>query len=513
MDINTQILDVVLRKYAKSDKELYTSLENVSEEEFKEILKTLKLSEYTKRDSFFWELQLLVEKSVAEHGGSDDNERLAEMVVNQWNEKSELKINQSLVLSFIYLINLKFPNSRKAFISICDGDLQSYKTFNNKPRLFNDMLVRYLICVYGKQQINLISRTVEQVMSSLFNDFSNSAFRESFARLGFQGKKGLNFGKMNAYRKTVGVNDLVYAEGMKTILLTLLEATEVNEVLNSLKQRLTVPEIEDQDQDNSNGYFGENLLIDNNPPNSFTKEKEVYSADGAVEGINTVTVKKENSSPVKSLIDEKSDDEGIGEVDTKEEVSVQKEEHKNEVVVALENALCSVQTAILKASEQLNTKNLASNEPNQSQLKLAEEEISRLKLALQQEKERVDLAEERAFAKVLNAIGGESSNYLLSDLFEESQGKVPSNPNISAGRLINLFSSLGLSIGLEEHSNNQEIGNVFSVHKDELIKKYRIDGPVDSLSDEIQVRLLKYGWIINGKVVVQPLVAEVKEEM
>ncbi|MEM5672978.1 hypothetical protein AAHB54_23885 [Bacillus cereus] len=53
MDMNTQILDAVLRKYAKSDKELYSSVENMSEEEFKEKLKELNLSDFTKRDFFF----------------------------------------------------------------------------------------------------------------------------------------------------------------------------------------------------------------------------------------------------------------------------------------------------------------------------------------------------------------------------------------------------------------------------------------------------------------------------
>lgn len=522
MDINTQILEAVLRNYAKSDKELYTSLANVSEEEFKEKLKALNLSEYTKRDSFFWEMQLMVEKCVTEHGGSDNNEQLAEMIVNKWNGTSELKINQSLSLSFIYSINLKFPNSRKAFISVCDGDLQSYKTFNSKPRLFNDMLVRFFTCVYGKQQYNLISRSVEQVMSMLFEGITYSDYRESFARLGFQSRKGLNFGKMNAYRRTVGVNGLVYAEGMKTILLTLLDETEENEVLSSLKHRLKVVEIEDLND--SDEDFGVDDLLDKNAPelntpNSFAPKKEEHSADEIVEGIETATVKEEIPShveiekEVETLIVEPVVDEGIGEVDTKEGAPIQKEVPKNEVVVALENALSAVQTAIDKASEQPKTPNLSSNELNQRQLKLAEEEINRLKLALQQEKEKVELAEEKAFAKVLNAIGGESSNYLLSDLFEESQGKAPSNANISAGRLINLFSSLGLAIGLEEHSNNHEIGDVFSIHKDELIKNYIIDGPVASQKDSIQVRLLRYGWIINGKVVVQPLVTEVKEEV
>lgn len=524
MDINTQILDAVLQKYAKSNKELYSSVENMSEEEFKEKLKELNLSDFTKRDFFFWELQLVVEKCVFEHGGSDDNERLGEMVVKAWNEANKLKINQSLALRFIYSINLKFLNNRKAFISICDGDFQSYKTFSNKPRLFNDLLVRFLTCVSGEQQFNLVLPTIEQVMPSLFEGISKSDYRESVTRVGFRQRKGLNFGKMNAYRKIVGVHNLVYAEGMKSILLDALNEIEESEVLSMLKHRLnSVVEIENQND--SDEDFGVDDLLDKhapevNAPNSIAPKKE---EDFANEVVESVVVKESTlltagiEEQAEPLIDESVVVGGIVEVDTKEEPPVQEEESKeepeNEIVTALENALSAVQAAIVKVSVLPNTQSFAAQESNQRQLKIAEEEIDRLKLALQQEKEKVELAEEKAFTKVLNAIGGESSNYLLSDLFEESQGKAPSNPNISAGRLINFFSSLSLAIGLEEHSNNYELGDVFTVHKDKLIKNYRIDGPVVSQNDSIQVKLLKYGWTINGKVVVQPLVTEVKEEV
>ncbi len=230
-----------------------------------------------------------------EQGGSDDNERLGEMVVKSWNEANELKINQSLALSFIYSINLKFLNNRKAFISICDGDFQSYKTFNNKPRLFNDLLVRFLTCVSGKQQYNLVLPTIEQIMPSLFEGISKSDYRESVTRVGFQHRKGLNFGKMNAYRKIVGVHNLVYAEGMKSILLDALNEIEESEVLSMLKHRLnSVVEIENQND--SDEDFGVDDLLDKhapevNVPNSFAPKKK-DSANEVVETVESVAVKE-----------------------------------------------------------------------------------------------------------------------------------------------------------------------------------------------------------------------------
>ncbi|MFK5710518.1 hypothetical protein [Lysinibacillus boronitolerans] len=522
MEINNQILESVLKNYAKSDKELYSSLENVTEEEFKNKLQELNLSEYTKRDSFFWELQILVEKCVIEQGGSDDNERLAEMVVNAWNNTSEPKITQSLALSFIYLINLKFPNTRKSFNSICEGDLQSYKTFNSKSRLFTDLLIRFLTCIFDKQQYNVLLHSVEQAMLLLFEGTSKSDYWDSLNRLGFRNKKGLNFGKMNAYKRDIGLNGLVYAEGIKSILLNVLSETQDSELLISLKNKVTShAEIEELD-DSEDEIVVDDLLDTytpevNSPVALVRKEEEEHfigEANHVASKVGTLPSVDEQSKTLENevLVDD-TDESGV-----QKETSNLTEEPKSEIVSVLEKAFATVQSALDIASklpvvENLTKEVLSQENSNQHRLKIAGEEIDRLKIALQQEKEKVALAEEKAYAKVLNAIGGESSNYLLSDLFEESQGKTPNNPNISAGRLINLFSSLSLAIGLEEFTNNYEIGDIFSVQKDELIREYRIDGPIDTQCDAVKVKLLKYGWTINNKVVIQPLVTEVKEEL
>jgi hypothetical protein len=525
MDIQTQVLDSVLRKYGKPDKELFSSLENVNEEVFKDELNKLNLSDYTNRDTFYWELQTCVEKCVAEHGASDDNERLAEMIVGTWNQSNEPKINQSIVLSFLYTVQLKFLNSRKSFMAVCDGDLQSYKTFNSKPRLFLDLLVRYFTCINGKQQNNSILHILEGIMPLFMEGSTRSDYRDTLNRLGFQGRKGqLIYGKMNAYRRVVGVENLVYAEGMQTILLEALTNVE-DELLVPIKEKLkTLGEKESQIDESEEEFQVEDLLEEHIPeinvPSSLEPNRENEIAQ---------TETQENSSeeviPSSEKDEEARDTEvpiEVGGIDlsVQEEESIEKvetdDEPKSEIVSSLEHALSAVQSALILAS-QLPAVERESEKSEKfasaGQLKIAEEEIARLKTALQQEKEKVAQAEEKAYQNVLEAIGGESGNYLLSDLFEESQGKVPSNPNIRAGRLVNLFSSLSLAIGLEEHSNGYELGDTFSVRKDELIKNYRIDGPVASQADEIKIRLLKYGWALNGKVIVQPLVTEIKEEV
>lgn len=523
MDIQTQVLDSVLRKYGKSDKELYTSLENVSEDEFKKELEKLNLSDFTQRNLFYWELQTVVEKCVYEHSGLEDSERLAEIIAERWNQAKEPKISSSVAISFLYKLNLKYPNSRKAFVSVCDGDLQSYKTFNSKSMLFLDLLIRFLTCNTGKQQMFTVLPTVEEVMPRLFDDYSKSDSMDTINRLGFQQRKGrVNYRKMNAYKRSIGVENLVFAEGIKSMLLEVLNDVEESETLTALKHKLTLvvkKELQDESEDDFKvDELFEDHIAEVNLPTSLEKKKFETSN-------REIVVSVEETALFEEVTDTYPNEQAalgvITGLSVQDEQEVQEEgepKPKNEIMSSLEHALAAVQSALDKASQLLNVQSVVVRGESQlaakdQQLAIAEEEINRLKLALQQEKKKVAQAEEKVYTKILQAIGGENSNYLLSDLFEESQGKVPSNPNIIVGRLINLFSSLSLAIGLEEHSNGYELGDTFTVHKDELIKNYRIDGPVVSQEDVIQVKLLKYGWTINGKVVVQPLVTEVKEEL
>jgi len=72
---------------------------------------------------------------------------------------------------------------------------------------------------------------------------------------------------------------------------------------------------------------------------------------------------------------------------------------------------------------------------------------------------------------------------------------------------------LSVSNGLEEHTNGHDIGDVLLVTKKELIKDYHIDGPVISKNEEVEVKITKYGWIMDGKVIVRPSVTEMKGEL
>jgi hypothetical protein len=520
--MNTQqVLEAVLKKHGKKENELFSSLETMNEDTLKNELERLNLSDFKQRNSFYWELQTVVEGCIAEQGGTDDNERLAEAIVEAWNQKKDPKIDQALALSFLYLTNQKFPNSRKAFVSVCEGDIRSYKAFNNKPKLFLDLLIRFFICINGRQQQHFLFKQVNQVMAFLFDEASKWDYRESITRLGFKGEKGLIFGKINAYKKQIGVENLVYAEGMSAILMDVLSESEESEVLTLIRENLTSSLGDIQKQRDTENEFQVDDLLDDHIPGVHTpkfrsakqEEASIQSVEVEEEAIITeIAEQRSKELAVKQLIANEKILNNSMNPSNQTEINSTQTEVDNNITAMLEHALESVQTVLNQALEvsKLEVKKPIQAEHNR--LQIAEDEIDRLKVMLEKEKERVSLAEEKAYVKILNAIGGENANYLLSDLFEESQGKAPTNPNISAGRLINLFSSLSLAIGLEEHSNGYELGCTFSIHKDQLIKNYRIDGPVLSSDEVITVKILKYGWSINGQVVVQPLVTEIKEE-
>jgi hypothetical protein len=505
MDIKSQVLEAVLRNYGKPEKDLLLSAKNISEEEFRNVLMDLNLKEFNDRNIFYWELQAEAEKQIYENIAIDDSERVSEIIAEAWNQKKDLKVNPSVVLSFLYALNFKFPNSRKAFASVCDGDLQSYKAFNNNnnSKIFIDLLVRYLTCICHPKKLASVRSVLEEIMPRFFENWKKSDNHESFERLGFAYKKNMmSFPQMNKYKRSIGVKDLVFAEGLKGILLEVLKEEEQSDALIELKRLLDPQNSKDGKVDE---FEVENLFA-NNIPNTVKPNTEEY--DNKDEDKNFVQDKAVfvvNEEKAGQTVTIETDEEKLK---TKEIIS------KNIIIHSLEQALESLQHAISQVTlldNEDKAPTLEDTDTNQ-RLKIAEEEINRLQVALNAEREKVAQAEEKAYRNVLQAIGGESSNYLLSDLFEESQGIIPDNPNISTGRLVNLFSSLSLAIGLEEFNGGHDLGESFKIQKDELIKNYRIDGPIESHDNEIQVELLKYGWTMNGMVIVQPLVTEVKEE-
>lgn len=495
MNMRTQVLEAVLKTYGKPDRDLYAAIPDLSKEELEQQLKELGLLDRDDRNLFYWQLQSVAEEKVYENITTDDSERIAEIIAEAWNEKHPVKIDSSLAISFLYMIQLKFPNSRKALAYVCEGDLQSYKAFNSKYHLFADLLVRYFVSATSRNNKKKIDLSLEKILGRLFDDVKRGDGMAAFDRAGFtKGKRILHIPRMNAYQRIVGIEKLSYAKGMAAILLDVLKEDEHFADLQEVRKQ-SVAILQPQDEDNNNGEDFElhDLMGDHSPvEDQKQSEKEVAA------------VVEEDVEKTKPVVEEAEVEVNGPEVET---------DPQTELRASLENALQAVEAALQKVDRLPEKSAPVQAEPAIDQrLVIAEEEIERLQAALEQEKQRVFEAEEKAYTKILQAIGGEANNYLLSDLFEESLGNIPENQNVSVGRLINLFSSLSLAIGLEEYSGGYDLGEQFTVHKDELIKNYNITGPIETEKDLVTVKLLKYGWKTNGKLIVQPLVEEIKGE-
>lgn len=538
-----QLIDVVLTNYGLSDRELFRrASSNVSEDELREGLKAVGLLEFNDRTNFFWDLQNELEKQLVINSALEMNE-LVEVAANAWNKKNNIEISPQVALNLYQLIHLKYPNWQKAFKYLCDGDLESYKTFGrNNHKMTVDLFMRFAIC--NVSRMNAIIKLADELLPRFSDIVSKKIYFESLDRLGFlTQKKRLNFKKMSVYKGKIGRKNLVFAEGMRSILLENMHEEETEEVYSFKKRLLAQGKQEVDLEDIEVDDIMENFVVEANEPGmpNLQKNQEIkvtkviepvqvivqqtevieeqsveQSIEETIKEVTQVeTLEQFQGNHKKTAVNTEIDEEVI----EPENVAVVVDHHSvdrdapdhNGVISDLEELFDKIRTTLEKAKEtelKLSNPLVDSDSHSLSLLKIAEEENRRLKVALQQEQEKVGYKEEKAYAKILEAIGGKTSNYLLSDLCEESQGILPNNRKISSGRLVNLFSSLSLAIGLEEHSAGYELGDVFSVEKDTLIKNFMIDGPITSSEETVQVKLLKYGWTINGKVFVQPLVKE-----
>ncbi|ERG68051.1 hypothetical protein [Exiguobacterium chiriqhucha] len=480
MDIQSQVLNAVLKNYGMKNKNLYSSIEGVSTEEFENELKRLEIFQHKSRDKFVMTLENLTETMLFENREKSESNVFPDLIAEAWNKSNNLPITSDIAITALQTTNLNFPNARKAFLYLCEGELQDYKVFNNKPKMFVELLLKLLISISSKKQMHTIKQEVEEVMPLLFDNIDTSEVAAIIKRTDLTFKMGPSYPKMVTFKKEVGLDNLVFANGIKAILADALNERDVSGALITLKEKL-----ED--------------LKDGNAPKEVSLNQIDVPIESETQNTENVEVfpETEASATDEMTLQEQPEATANGE----------------DVLTSLETALLSVQTAIKQVTPLLEDHDSKSTLEPSYKLAIAEEEINRLNVALEQEKEKAEKMEEAIYTKLFKAIGGESSDYLLSDLMVESQGERPEKVQLSQWRLESLFDKLEFEIGLEKHSNNHELGEVFTVSKTDLIKDYHIDSPVESQDSMIQVKLMKYGWTLNGKIIIRPLIIELKGEL
>lgn len=487
-DKQHRIIDLILNNLGKTNEELFElHKRNGTREQFEKLLKDMGLDSPIERTNLHWSLQIAVEKVIYENPGRD-NPEVAEIVVEEWNKEGRIPLTSQLVISFLTPLQFKFTNTQKAFLAICDGDLESYKAYlKNQPKLFVELYIRYGMC--AAHRMGDVVDVAKPLLSKIFGSaYDRNELFETLKRLDFLLRKDgrINYRKMTAYNRVVGMNNLVFAEGMKSILSKYVSVLE-SEVGSKLE------------------YFLSNEENDeHNEPESINEEEGLATISGAA-AEPIVPVSEE---PVVST---EPDKQASGKLQTAEEE--QQEPQEESVETKLIHALSTIGDIVEQAKQAAGVKQeeASSGQISEQYVKTLEEENQRLKIALEQEQNKVSLAEEKAIVQILTTIAGKNSNYLLSDLFDESEGNLPENRMISRGRLVNLFSALTL-LGIEPYTHSYEKDQIFKIHKDELIKNFMIDSSISTKEDFITVQLTRYGWTLNGKIIIQPLVVEVKED-
>jgi len=440
-------------------------------DDLSESLEQYRLTELSERTNFYWCLQTLIEKELYHHPVYD-NRDLGEIVATSWNEKNvRLPINADLVVHFLYTINLKFTNKQKAFRALCRGDLNGYKMLEKDPSLFIDCLIRFLNCLFLRKEFVLSLSGF--IIRKLFPEaHGRSLVDESIKRLNFlRNDQQVNFAKMSVYKRVIGVNELIFAPGLAEIISENITIDELSE----RKDSLALVEFLKKYQ---NDKHVQQIELSSN----YHEESSYELADSSVNKANESEEKLEteqNEQPVSSFVDF---------------VASKLQNVKASIIEQYELELAKAKVSI-----------------DRDYVTSLEEESRRLRKQIEQHDEKVKLAVEKAMTEFIQKIAGKEADYLLSDLFEETEGKLPENRDISVGRLINLFSMLSM-YGIEPHSNYYNIGDTFTVSKDDLAREYMVSGPIETNSSAIRVKLIRYGWTLNGKVIVQPLVEEIKGE-
>ncbi|EST54573.1 hypothetical protein T458_12815 [Brevibacillus panacihumi W25] len=480
---HSSTLELIMEHAGKTNGELKQIAQNkgMNPASFINVVKELRLHEMSERNLIFWGMQALAERELYENPGKSIRE-IAEIVCEKWNEEHELQLTSNHVSAYLLTLPYKYPNCQKAFVAICEGDLDSFYAYQKDTRQLIELILRFLMFCYGKKfDLKLANKLINLVIGQ----DADMEIMDAIKRMDFFHRKDnkVFVSKMGAYRRVMGGYPVIFAEGLKTILASYLEGQTDQQLVNFWEQL----------EGNSTDDFGESAEDDFwDMDTLFTDKVLTAPTPIAVENLQA------DLSAPKHLQDFPTAHDVLGE-------------HTEPVDQPTSSQLIDT---ILDSAERLKQMLIHQASPdsgNQSYIKTLEEENERLKAALSQEMEKAAEAEKKAVTEILQTIAGENSHYLLSDLYEESQGKQPENRVISQGRLVNLFSALS-RLGVEKESGLHENGDTFLINKDELIRKYMTDGPIVHEGDVVRVRLVKYGWSLNGETVVSPLAAIVKEE-
>lgn len=458
----------------------------IKESELNQFLKDCQLDKPHILKDLRWEIHGIIEGSLYSANEVDDIYQLCLNVLNNWNEKiPHIQINEEIARRLI-LLHFKSPIERRAFIELCEGEIEIYKLYmKNDMTLFVRYLIKSQIAFETfnkfKRKPTLIIDTAVFIVEKLFGMENRELVIQVLNKMGVLSKKedeetgeiefGLNNQKARFIRKGLHKSDAPYLKGFKIIFENLLKEyeTEIH------KQKLY-------------SYF-ESYSEEGRKAIEMRRQIEIERKLKKEKPAQVDAVQVNNDESVFELIDEEKENKPQFQEKT---ITVSEPEVQVEIEI-------SNQESILNSTE--------FNEL-QERFELATEEILRLERELERQKKQAKESELAAITNLFKKLGNSGMNYLLSDLYRVSNNESDMPKEIIQGQLMNFFSALLFEIELAPFGNGYKTGDVFKVDRGELANTYQVLRQIQSNESELVVELIQYGWELKGKKIVQPLVKE-----
>ncbi|MBY6268613.1 hypothetical protein [Parageobacillus thermoglucosidasius] len=464
----------------------FVDKEGINREELERQLQKYELDTFTKRSRFLWKLQAVVEKIISEHP-NEQNSDVADLVVKEWNDQFQPAIDKFAVRAMLDHLPIRHDMMRRAFHALCSGNFPSYELYTQgNPQLFVQLFVRTSVQFVDRP--GDVFSLGETVLPSLFKGiYARKEVMRALRSLLMTRRDHdtADYKMMNQYGQVFSPDELVFNKGMLSIIIPILKEKDDKEVVANFLRNVSEK--------------AKHLLVEEA---SLMEVERLEAAEAGeqkelqpVENVETIVEKAASETEAavsSSLADQETIQQLIKEVD--------------EFSARIKESLRALEQRLTGTSGLANAVSTG-NEEVVAQLR---EENERLYMEIEQIKQQQTEIEWKRLKQFIQAVGGNQHHYLLSELYEESQGTAAVDSEITRGRLVNLFNAFSL-FGLEPTAYGYEIGQELTLTRQELRERFMMLHPIASSTNEVRVKITRYGWMIYGQVIVQPLVEEVAE--
>lgn len=464
--LNVKVIDAIFKGMTSVEK-LKQEL-HITDEQLHKVLSQHNIDSEDAVQQLQWKIHQAIDFAVRTVDDTDDLYAVTVATTKYLNDKHpKLNVNNAIVRQLL-LTQFKSSAERRAYIELCEGELKPYNLYTqNDPTLFVNYLIKSIVnsncarLLFPRRVIRVI-----QFIASKYYSNTEPIVRSQLRSLNLlKGTKYEVYTKvLNKNNRLLNIDQVPYKESYERIFTSIAEAY-ANEIE---EQKISL-------------FFEQ-----------FTEEGRQAMA----------TRKREKQKQRKQ------------EVAKTQEVEVQKTT-KVEVTETMPETLRADGQAVRqeKAVEHVPLNDALQQEHAQLQERynLAAEAIRTLEHELHEKTQEVAKVKQDTLEMVFKKLGNARSNYLLSDLYRISVGQSDMTTSMIADQLMNLFDILGEDFHIEVLSNGHKIGDIFTIVREELVTTYQALNMITLEQSDIKVELVQYGWSLNNKKIVQPLVKIIEQ--